>query len=372
MRLARPFRFDLTGLLHAGQNRLEVRVANTIAPHYTVTNESHNLGPTDSGLLGPVVLSQQLPVDEWTAWAKQETDQLLQTLNRSTETLKVAQQRWERGPHWSVLKPIDIRSTSGNVLQQLPDDSILASGERSATDTYQIDFGTEATGITGVRLEALPHASLPHGGPGRGESGGFLVSALQLTVSPPNGRRFLGRKVRIQIVGRQEYLHLAEVQVFSGDKNIALQGNATQSTTSNNASADRAIDNDTNGSWAGNSVCHTNKEQDPWWEVDLGADLPIDRIVIWNRTDGTLETRLTGFRVSLIDSSKKTIWQQFSTSPPDPRTVFSLTRQAVALHRVGTRVDRPDKRVPPMLGATMSETAWSVSPTRPRRLAAIF
>ena len=33
-----------------------MRVANTIAPHYTVTNHSDNLGPTDSGLLGPVTL----------------------------------------------------------------------------------------------------------------------------------------------------------------------------------------------------------------------------------------------------------------------------------------------------------------------------
>ncbi len=57
VRLARPFKFELTGLLEEGANTIEVRVANTIAPHY-LTIPSHNLGPTDSGLLGPVRLYQ--------------------------------------------------------------------------------------------------------------------------------------------------------------------------------------------------------------------------------------------------------------------------------------------------------------------------
>jgi hypothetical protein len=56
IRLARPFKFDITKLLRKGENTLEVRVANTIAPHYTVTNKVESLGPTTSGLIGPVRL----------------------------------------------------------------------------------------------------------------------------------------------------------------------------------------------------------------------------------------------------------------------------------------------------------------------------
>jgi len=55
VRLARPFEFDLKDLLQEGVNSIEVRVANTIAPHYT-TIPAMNLGPTDSGLIGPVSL----------------------------------------------------------------------------------------------------------------------------------------------------------------------------------------------------------------------------------------------------------------------------------------------------------------------------
>jgi hypothetical protein len=59
VRLAAPFKFDLTESLKPGANRIDVRVANTIAPHYTVTNKVHNLGPTTSGLMGPVTLTLQ-------------------------------------------------------------------------------------------------------------------------------------------------------------------------------------------------------------------------------------------------------------------------------------------------------------------------
>ncbi len=63
VRLARPFKFDLSRLLVEGDNTIEVRVANTIAPHYTVTNEVNALGPVESGLIGPVALRQYAPVD---------------------------------------------------------------------------------------------------------------------------------------------------------------------------------------------------------------------------------------------------------------------------------------------------------------------
>ncbi len=55
IRLAAPFEFNLTPHLQAGENEVQIRVANTIAPHYT-TIPALNLGPTESGLIGPVSL----------------------------------------------------------------------------------------------------------------------------------------------------------------------------------------------------------------------------------------------------------------------------------------------------------------------------
>lgn len=55
IRLAAPFEFELSPHLEAGPNQIQIRVANTIAPHYTTIPALH-LGPTESGLIGPVSL----------------------------------------------------------------------------------------------------------------------------------------------------------------------------------------------------------------------------------------------------------------------------------------------------------------------------
>jgi hypothetical protein len=52
--VASPYKFDLTGLVQPGANEIEIRVANTLAPHYTLPNTTIELGPVNSGLLGPV------------------------------------------------------------------------------------------------------------------------------------------------------------------------------------------------------------------------------------------------------------------------------------------------------------------------------
>ena len=56
--LARPFRFDVTGLVREGTNDLEVTVYNTLANHYAVGLPSRFVyeGQTVSGLLGPVTV----------------------------------------------------------------------------------------------------------------------------------------------------------------------------------------------------------------------------------------------------------------------------------------------------------------------------
>lgn len=55
-KISAPYKYDLFGLLHSGENDIEVRVANTLAPHYSIPNMTINLGPVKSGLIGPVLL----------------------------------------------------------------------------------------------------------------------------------------------------------------------------------------------------------------------------------------------------------------------------------------------------------------------------
>ncbi|MHC4401688.1 MAG: glycosylhydrolase-like jelly roll fold domain-containing protein, partial [Planctomycetota bacterium] len=373
VRLARPFKFDLAGVVREGENTIEVRVANTIAPHYTVTNRVHNLGPTASGLIGPVILRQELPAEQWSAWAREEVSRLRRKLATSTAELEAAQREWEKMPRWTVLDPVELTSAGKSTLRKLPDGSVLALGVRPETDVYTLRFDTELTGIAGFRLEVLPHESLPQGGPGRAPSGNFLLNEFRIAAALPRQARFRGRVVRVQMVDRNEYLHLAEVQVFSNGENVALRGEARQSSTFSEGPARLATDDNTDGNWAGRSVCHTLKQDDPWWEVDLGSVAPIDRIVIWNRTDGNLQTRLSRFRVSLADEAGRTVWQRLLTEPPDPQVELYLSPMPVALRNPSASFSQAGFSFAGTIDADGSDqSAWGVTPQVGQRQTAVF
>ena len=55
-KVAAPYKFDLSGLVQAGENEIEIQIANTLAPHYSIPLKAMNLGPVESGLVGPVQL----------------------------------------------------------------------------------------------------------------------------------------------------------------------------------------------------------------------------------------------------------------------------------------------------------------------------
>jgi hypothetical protein len=67
--------------------------------------------------------------------------------------------------------------------------------------------------------------------------------------------------------------------------NLALTKTATQSSTSGNLSASRAVDGNTNGAASGNSFCQTNSDAQAWWQVNLGGNYIVDSIWAYNRTD---------------------------------------------------------------------------------------
>jgi len=60
------------------------------------------------------------------------------------------------------------------------------------------------------------------------------------------------------------------------------------------------VDGITNGNYG----FHTNRQADPWWQVDLGKSLRLDRVVIYNRCDGGAETRALRLKVLLSPDGK--------------------------------------------------------------------
>ena len=150
-----------------------------------------------------------------------------------------------------------------------------------------------------------------------------------------------GRYVRIELPGHEQILHLAEVQVFSGPENIALKGKAKQSTTDFGGNAHFAIDGITEGDYVKHTTSHTSKSTDPWWEVDLGKSHELNHIVIWNRTDSGLQSRLKDFRVIVLDQKHNPVWETEIATPPDPTLDLDLTAsRTIVLKDAGESVQK--------------------------------
>ncbi len=125
------------------------------------------------------------------------------------------------------------------------------------------------------------------------------------------------RYVRISQT-RKVILTLAEVQVFSQGVNVARKGKATQLGISAGGSPERAIDGNTNGDWDKNSSTATSDSPNPWWEVDLGREYPIEQVTVFNRID-CCNDRLSGFTLTLLDSNRTTLFEKKRNAEPTPK-----------------------------------------------------
>lgn len=143
---------------------------------------------------------------------------------------------------------------------------------------------------------------------------------LAKTALPDRKGPLKARFVRIVNPDKQSYLHLAEVEVYQGEKNLALSGKASQISTGFNGPAKLAIDGNTNGDYfESKSVTHTEKADAPWLEIDLGSEQVIDRVLIFNRTDGGSGNRLQRFWAVAYDAKRQPVWAHLSKKSPNPK-----------------------------------------------------
>ncbi len=256
-----------------------------------------------------------------------ELETLKAKLGKPAADVLAKQAAWEKAlPRkiaWQTPKPKFL--SWGDLDGTVADDGSILVAKAAKTDTYTVELPLTGDALTALRLEALPHPSLPGKGPGH-SGGNFVLSNLSASILPPTGGAGRsGRYLRIELPGKQRHLVLAEVQAFSGKENVALKGKAKQSSTAFAGDAKRAIDGNTNGVYfEGNSVTHTNTEDSPWWEVDLTADKTIDRLVIWNRTDPGTPQLLANFKVQLLDDKRKVVWEETVAEAPKPSKELKL------------------------------------------------
>ncbi len=166
-----------------------------------------------------------------------------------------------------------------------------------------------------------------------------LLGDLPAEFKMSRARPVAGRYLRIELP-RNGTLTLAEVEVFSGGKNIAPQGKARQSSTASGGNPNRAIDGKTNGEYGAGTSTHTREdEKNPWWEVDLGSEKPIESVGIWNRTDGELGKRLDGFTLAVLDGKRGEVFKKAGNAAPakSARIPVGGADPAVSIRRAAIR-----------------------------------
>lgn len=157
------------------------------------------------------------------------------------------------------------------------------------------------------------------------------LQKIESTTPPPipaSSGPPLTRFVRIQLTGEKTFLALSEVQVWVGQENVARYGTASQVSTKYNGHAHLALDGNTDGDFdQGKSTSHTEVDDQPWWEVDLGGEYAIDRVTVFNRV-GKSSERLQKFRVIGLNTNRNSIWQQMVQDVPSPSVVVEVPQRS--------------------------------------------
>lgn len=96
---------------------------------------------------------------------------------QTTQTEAVHQER-----RWVALLPAEARAQSDAKLTVQKDKSLLAKGAKAETDTYVMTFTNGLVDAVGLRIEALPHNSLPAKGSGRADNGNFVLSKVSARI----------------------------------------------------------------------------------------------------------------------------------------------------------------------------------------------
>jgi len=280
----------------------------------------------------------------------------IQTLGRTLETpsaeTSASLARWQAGfavdLDWKTPKSLTVSSREGAEATIQGDQSVKL-GSKDKADLVTLTLGEAGPRLTALRLEVLPEDA------GKGS----VVSKINASTLPPGGSSPSGRYVRIELPGKEKMISLAEIQVFRGVENVALKGDARQSSTDFDGPARLAIDGNTDGDFAtAKSTTHTAVSDDPWWEVDLKQTGPIDRVVLWSRTDGNLQTRLNGARLLVLDETRQPVWTQMIETAPKTSAEFSIGGGR-AITFVAAFADDP--RVTPDLLGTKPGKGWTVA-----------
>jgi hypothetical protein len=117
-----------------------------------------------------------------------EVDKLNAELRAETPERAAAQAEWEQavvaaGAAWTPLAIDRVESTGGSATERLDDGSILVTGANPGDNVFTVTTATPMAGVRAIRLEVLPDARLPQGGPGRDPYGNYVLNVFDASAS---------------------------------------------------------------------------------------------------------------------------------------------------------------------------------------------
>ena len=103
--------------------------------------------------------------------------------------------RWENAqlqaaiqPVWTSLLFPQRSATDGPALEDEGQGIYLAKGKNPDKTIYTLTTSTFSSAMTGLRLETIPHESLPGKGAGRASNGNFAVTEIKARLIAPDGK----------------------------------------------------------------------------------------------------------------------------------------------------------------------------------------
>jgi hypothetical protein len=155
-------------------------------------NSIDESGRVDAGGNAKPVLA--VPTDEQLERQSQLKDELAEAGRRLREASTPEKQRaWELATlaeidagsvqrDWMPLAVTKFESEQGQTLSREGDGSLLLTGKNPDNDNYRLELKPEQNTLTGLRIEAVPHAAFTKGGFARSDSGNFVLTQFAVEV----------------------------------------------------------------------------------------------------------------------------------------------------------------------------------------------
>ncbi|HXT39986.1 MAG TPA: DUF1549 and DUF1553 domain-containing protein, partial [Candidatus Angelobacter sp.] len=177
----------------------------------------------------------RLPTKEQTErqeWLKKHIEEGQAKIDSPVPELDEAQAKWAAHWHeklsagWALLAPAGVQSTNGTEFKTLDDQSVLVEGPNPDQDIHEVRLKPAEGNIAAIRLEVLPHESLPEQGSARAADGRFELSEFEAEMINPDAEGKAGEPKKLKF-------SRAAADSWDGDKDIgrAIDGNAESAWT---------------------------------------------------------------------------------------------------------------------------------------------